>query len=457
MTNLSHHWIFTPFRLFLGVELTNLFIIHWFATLFDTSIVFFLIYRKTRTIATFFALAFHLMNSRLFNIGMFPFVCIVELPLFYDNNWPRSVWRKLKCSSCSSSDGSEEKVINRKRTLSFGIERDEKNHQCSLKEKFTTFLILIYCCVQFFLPYSHFITKGYNNWRHIYGYSWDMMMNEWSTMLVSVKIVDHGNNKQHFMEPLAFTDSYRWTQYPDMTYQYAQCINQNLKIDFYENPKTILTSDNFSIYFDIWCSLNGRFQQRIYNPKIDILTSDWHPFRTPSFILPLLKEYSYLRKDINQISEDVYSWNNHTDVLFVADFPDLTLDNYILPAMNNVTLTVLKGIVKFEQENDTKASTLSQGQSIGVRSGVFHKVTTVSDTPSCYLYTYTNATRQLLNLDSLENDNRDIAMKMDFPILQEVKARYENYKKFFYHIANSILFEFYGVPMPRRLREFHEM
>ncbi|KAL7047289.1 hypothetical protein ACKWTF_002860 [Chironomus riparius] len=457
MTNLNHHWIFTPFRLLLGPELTNLFVVHWFATIFDTSIAFFLIYKRTRIIGTLFALSFHLINSRIFNIGMFPFVCIVELPLFYENNWPRNVWRKSKCS-LTSDDSKNDKVMSIKRTLSFSKKKERSNKtRCTLKEKFTTLLILIYCCLQFFLPYSHFITKGYNNWRHIYGYSWDMMMNEWSTMLVSVRVVDHGNNKQHFMEPLAFTDSYRWTQYPDMTYQYATCINHNLVADFHENPNSMLSSDNFSIYFDIWCSLNGRFQQRIYNPTIDLLKSDWNPFRTPSFTLPLIKEYSYFRKDIMDISKDVYSWNNFTDVLFIADFPGMTLDNYVLPVMDNVTLTVLEGILKYEQENDTTASFLTKGQSIGVKSGVFHKVTTISDAPSCYLYTYINSTRQLLNSGSTYSINHETQPITNFLILQEVKTRYENYKKFFYHIANSILFEFYGVPMPRRLREFHEM
>ncbi|KAG5678096.1 hypothetical protein PVAND_007798 [Polypedilum vanderplanki] len=466
MTNLSHHWIFSPFRLLLGAELTNLFIIHWFATLFDTSIVFFLIYKKSRRIATFFAIAFHLMNSRLFNIGMFPFVCVVQLPLFYEHNWPRTLWRKLKCSSCRPTDERNEKRVVLERTLSFSNDTKKMEEvefrskkRCTLKEKFTTLLILIYCCLQLLLPYSHSLTKGYSNWRHLYGYSWDMMMSEWSTMLVSVRIVDNGNNKQHFMEPLAFSDSYRWTQYPDMTYQYAQCINQNLIRDFYENPNTLLSSDNFSIYFDIWSSLNGRFQQRVYNPTVDLVRSEWHPFVEPSFILPLLSDLTHLKREIEEISREVYSWSNSSDLLFIADFPGLSLDNYIPPIMDNVTLTVLSGIVKFEQENDTSTITLSQGQSIHVKSGVFHKVTTVSDTPSYFLYTYINSTHQFNDVqNSAESQKHEMQTKAIFSTLaQELRARYENYKKFFYHVANSFLFEFYSVPMPRRLREFHDM
>lgn len=449
MTNLSFHWVFSPFRLLIGSELTNLLVVHWFSAIFDTSIAFFLIYKSTRVVATLFAAAFHLMNSRLFNIGMFPWLCLVELPLFYEHDWPRTLWRKLKCSSRFG-----EKMI--------AVERMSRVNDANvttkrtLKARFTTLLILIYCCLQLSLPFSHSITKGYNNWVNgIYGYSFDMMMQQWHPSLISVKIVDNGNQKQHFIEPLAFTDSYRWTQYPDMAYQYARCISDNLKADFRENPRSVLSSANISIYFDIWCSLNGRFQQRIYNPKVDLVTSNWHPFRKPSFTLPLLREYSHLRKEIAEISRDVYSWNNYTDIMFFADFPALTMDNYIVPQMDNVTLTVLHGAVRLEQEeNETQASSLSKGQSALVKSGSFHKVTTISDVPSCYFYTYINATQQHLNAPLFDDSHDDVMM---LPLAQELRARWENYKKFLYHVANSILFEFYSVPMPLRLREIHDM
>lgn len=453
MTNLSFHWVFAPFRLIIGSELTNLLVVHWFSAIFDTSIAFFLIYKKSRPIASLFATAFHLMNSRLFDIGMFPWVCLAELPLFFESDWPRALRRKLKCSAASVGKMTAEKRMSCVNDSNVTTKR-------TLKERFTTLLVLIYCCLQLFLPFSHFITKGYNNWVNgIYGYSFDMMMQQWHPSLISVKIVDNGNHKQHFIEPLAFTDSYRWVQYPDMAHQYASCINENLKADYRDNANSVLTSANFSIYFDIWCSLNGRFQQRIYNPKVDLVKSDWHPFRRPSFTLPLLREYSHLRKEIAEISRDVYSWSNYTDLMFVADFPGLSMDNYVVPEMDNVTLMVLHGAVKFYQENDTKGSSLSVGQSVLVKPGNFHKVETISDVPSCFFYTYINATQQMLQVSSDElRDSTHEGSEVLLSLAQEFQARWENYKKFFYHVANSVLFEFYGVPMPRRrLREIHDM
>lgn len=290
MTNLSLHWVFSPFRLVIGSELTSLLIVHWFAAVFDTSIAFFLIYKRTRPIASLFAVAFHLMNSRLFEIGLFPWVCLAELPLFFEATWPRTLWRKLKSSwrcEAKAFDGERMSCANDANVTA----------EPTMRGRFTTSLVLIYCCLQLFLPFSHFITKGYNNWVNgIYGYSFDMMMQEWHPSLISVKIIDNGNRNQHFIEPLAFTDSYRWTQFPDMAFQYARCINDNLKADYLDNPNSVLASSNISIYFDIWCSLNGRFQQRIYDPRVDLVQAEWHPLRKPTFTLPLLRQYSHWRR-----------------------------------------------------------------------------------------------------------------------------------------------------------------
>ena len=314
--------------------------------------------------------------------------------------------------------------------------------------------MLSYICIQFFLPYSHFITKGYNNWTNgLYGYSWDMMVHSWETVLVSVKVIDNGNGKAHYLEPYSFSETDRWTKHADMAFQYAKCINENLKEEFANNKKSILTSNNFSIYFDIWTSMNGRFQQRIFNPEVDILNARWSPFEQVDWVLLLLTEFSSMRNKMAEITDNVLSWNNYTDVMFIADFPRLKLLNYISPDFDNVTLTLLEGAVRFESENSTKMASLSKDQSTKVLPGVFHSVKTTSATPSCYMYIYTNRTMQILNTNQHNQENPQNEM---LPLHKEFSKRLENYIKFFQHVGNSLLFEIYGVPMPRRIKEMSE-
>lgn len=284
------------------------------------------------------------------------------------------------------------------------------------------------------------------------------MVHAWDTVLIAVKVVDNVSNQVHFLEPYAFSETDRWTKQGDMAVQYANCIKNNLIENSSKYKDTINLSNNFSIYFDVWCSLNGRFQQRFFHPQIDMLKVNWSPFNEVSFILPLLREFSYLRPKLNKLTKDVLSWSNHSDVMFIADFPNFSMDNYISPDLDNVTLTILKGTVIYEEEETNKTKTLTVGENCNVTPNQFHKIRTISKTPSCFMYSFVNKTLQNLNqndpnFDNIleqksKNDNKSI-----LSIFEEFQTRWENYKKFISHIANSILFEFYGVPMPRRIKE----
>ncbi|XP_001655674.2 vitamin K-dependent gamma-carboxylase [Aedes aegypti] len=440
MTNLSYHWVFLPFRLLMGPELTDLLIIHWFGCIFDTSVVFFLVYAPTRKIATLFACAFHLMNSRLFHIGMFPWVCLTQLPLYYSVSWPRLVWKKLSIKSRDSDAPVPKKVPNhvKQQTVS----------ALSCRRRLAMTVMLSYCGLQLFLPYSHIITKGYNNWTNgLYGYSWDMMVHAWDTVLTSIKVVDNHQNHSLYLLPYAFVDNDRWTKHADMAYQFAHCIDRNIRAEYQEDRRPIT---NFSIYFDIWCSMNGRFLQRIFNPEVDILAARWSPFKPVDWLLPLLNEFTEMRSMIDKTTQEVHSWSNTSDVLFVADFPRLTLDNYIVPDMDNVTLTILEGSVEYRHANDTRTNHLSKGQSLSNIPPMFHHVTTTSASPSSMLYTYVNKSMKAGPTDDELAERRQ--SKPILPLWKEFNNRFDNYVRFLQHVGNSLLYEIYGVPMPRRVR-----
>ena len=53
----------------------------------------------------------------------------------------------------------------------------------------------------------------------------------------------------------------RWTMHPDMLKQYATCLSNKLEEHNVTKPQ---------LYFDVWKSMNERFIQRVYDPRIDI-------------------------------------------------------------------------------------------------------------------------------------------------------------------------------------------
>lgn len=197
--------------------------------------------------------------------------------------------------------------------------------------------------------------------------------------------------------------------------QYANCIKGKLIEHGY---------DDVELRFDIWRSMNGRFNQRQIDPRIDLLSSEttWSPFKETPWLLPLLTNLSDWRTRMQQIETELSNKNQDVVVTFVADFPGkrknirvlfevkfvvyegLHLENYIPPDLNT-TIEVLEGQVIVEMLGTKRNVTLNVGQNLTVPSGDYHNgklfivsyfyalfslVYTVSPTPSCYMYVYLN-------------------------------------------------------------------
>lgn len=272
------------------------------------------------------------------------------------------------------------------------------------------------------------------------------MVHAWDTVLTSIKVTDNTTNQTLYLMPYAFVDNDRWTKHADMAHQFARCIDRNMRQEYAAADRKKMT--NFSVHFDIWCSLNGRFLQRIFNPQVDILTAEWSPFKPVDWLLPLLHEFTEMRTKIELMTRDVHTWSNTSDVLFVADFPGLTLDNYIVPEMDNVTLTILEGSATYYHDEHPNPIHLTKGQRLPNIPPEFHHVTTTSSTPSSMVYTFVNKTTQTTSNERESSANKTPIL----PLGQEFGHRLDNCVRFFQHVGNSLLYEIYGVPMPRRVR-----
>lgn len=292
----------------------------------------------------------------------------------------------------------------------------------------------------------------------LYGYSWDMMIHAWDTILVVIKVHDNENNEIRYLDPEAWVQGDRWVRHGDMAIQYSQCLKDNLMrrrektlnshYRFEDKEKWMRLSTNVSIYMDVWCSLNNRFQQRIFDPNVDMLTVDWHPLKPISFLMPLLTRYNSYRYKLEEIQQHVYTWSNYTDVLFVADFPGMHLENYISTDFANVSLTVLEGEVTYNEEESANTITLSKEKSIPVKTGMFHRIKTTSSYPACYMYTYTNQTKEQLDSDR----EKPPSVENTLPLLKEINHKITAWTRAFAHIANAFFNLVYDVPMVRRVR-----
>ncbi|XP_013177632.1 PREDICTED: vitamin K-dependent gamma-carboxylase [Papilio xuthus] len=494
--NLSEHWVFNPFKLFLSVSQTDYLIVHWFVFAFDLTVAGWMMWSRSRHVAMIFCALFHLMNSRLFRIGMFPWVCLATMPLFYPFDWPKLMFIYMKDSYTKSKaifckykfmflnnktvqvkdnkdilkegntkqmennvedkfeqDSSKEAVDDTKEMKEGNTNKEKLNKMDSIeptkvdttnkdlierKRIFTCSLIGIYVFLQGFLPFSHFITKGYNNWTNgLYGYSWDMMVHTWDMDSVVVKVVDNEKNIEFFVDPYHLTPNERWSRHGDMVHQYARCIKDHIMKESRKrqwNDAGNYLSENISIYIDVWASLNGRFTQRMFDPKVDLLNVSWSPFSSVSYLMPLLDEGLIWREHLLSVRETVHSWNNNSDVVFLAEFPGYEYEKYVPEELKNVTLTVLEGLVVYEPEalpnRISKSFQLRTGNRMELSSGIFHKIINFGETPAYYMYTFYNSTAVNFSLST---------PVPKLPLAMELKRRFNNMTKFANDIIKSLI------------------
>ncbi|XP_042328473.1 vitamin K-dependent gamma-carboxylase isoform X2 [Sceloporus undulatus] len=403
MGNLARHWLFSPFRLVLSEEMTSLLVVHGGGLMLDLTAGFLLFLDTTRPFALIFVTYFHCMNSQLFSIGMFSYTMLATSPLFCYPDWPRRLIARVPTflrgllplseppqpsSDCVYGEAGQQRPGKGTRRL-------------GLRQHLGAIFTVLYVMEQFFLPYSHFITQGYNNWTNgLYGYSWDMMVHSRSHQHVKITYRDGLTGELGYLNPGVFTQSRRWKDHADMLKQYATCLSHLLQNYNISEPE---------IYFDIWVSINDRFQQRLFDPHEDIVRAEWSPFRKTPWLKPLLVDLSPWRTKLQEIED---SLDNQTEVVFIADFPGLHLENFVSEDLGNTSLQLLKGEVTVEIVNAQKNHTLREGDRIQLPPGEYHKVFTVSQEPSCYMYIYVNTT--------------EAALEQNFTRLQELREKVQN-------------------------------
>lgn len=272
----------------------------------------------------------------------------------------------------------------------------------------------LYVAIQLFLPWSHFITLGYNGWTQgTYGYSWDMMIYSFSTQHTKIYYKDPNTGDDGYLREDAFTSgraSSRWTSHPEQLKQYAVCLNDRLKAILGHDE----TAQDIELYFDCWKSMNKRFHQRTYDPRVNIVKAAWSPFQKPGYTLPLMMEFDDMRDQIRKKSKEINEEDEFQEVTFIADFPGLRLENFLAADFKNTTVELISGQAKVEflDDKNREDEVLEIGKPIYLPPDQFHNILTIGETPSCYMYIYENNTHR-------EFINKYNTFKLDFEKMSE--------------------------------------
>lgn len=223
--------------------------------LFDGLIIPLLLFKPTRKWAFIISLFFHLFNSFVFQVGIFPYLSIAFALFFFEPETIRNLFLKDK----PLYDKSEVIVP-------------------SYKTPFVIVFVL-YFILQIGLPLRHWFFKDDVLWTEEgHRLSWRMMLRSKSGS-TSYQVVDA---KSNVVIPINLDDYLTKNQQrtastkPDVIWQFAQ----HLKKDFADKGIDV------KVYVNAHIRVNKDKIQQLIDPTVDLASVPWTPLKHSEWLLP---------------------------------------------------------------------------------------------------------------------------------------------------------------------------
>ena len=237
----------------------------WGGMLYDISIPFLLLYKRTRLIAFILVLIFHILTRVLFPIGMFPYIMIVSTLIFFDAGLHHKILQWF------------DKVVKLgKKQFDNGLVLPSYG---KLKANTTATVISLFFALQILFPFRYLFYPGELFWTEEgYRFSWRVMLIEKSGY-AQFKIVNGENGKWFYVDNSEYLTPFQEKQMafqPDFILEYAHYLK-----DHY----TALGENEVQVYVDCHVSLNGRRSKPYIDPEVN-LAEEKESFKHKTWILP---------------------------------------------------------------------------------------------------------------------------------------------------------------------------
>ena len=223
---------------------------------FDALIVPALLWKPTRKVAFIISILFHLFNSIVFQIGIFPYLALAFTVFFFEGDTIRSIFFKKKEAFANPII----QVPSFQKSLIFGAG--------------------IYFLIQLFLPIRHHFIKDDVLWTEEgHRLSWRMMLRS-RTGKIQFKVVNNETGGAHIVKlknHLTKKQMRKIAAYPDFIWQFAQILKQDYAVN----------SDSISVYaVNSKVSINGKPYKAFIDPKVDLANEKWDHFGHHEWIFP---------------------------------------------------------------------------------------------------------------------------------------------------------------------------
>jgi len=236
------------------------YILAYVGIFFDLLIVPLLLWKRTRMIAFIISIIFHLFNSVVFQIGIFPYMSIAFALFFFSSKTLQKRFLKKKTLYAKG-----EIILPKLKNLWIGI-------------------FSIYFVIQLGLPLRHWFFQDDVLWTEEgHRLSWRMMLRSKQATGAIWTVDKETNIRRRFDLNKLLTSKQRnsFKTKPDLIWQLAQ----RIKISEAEEGHDV------QVFADIRLRINGGEFHQFIDPNIDLAVEEWHHFKHHDWILPSPESY----------------------------------------------------------------------------------------------------------------------------------------------------------------------
>lgn len=218
------------------------YVFSWSGMLFDCTIPFFLMWKKSRVFAFMIVLLFHGITGYFFQIGVFPLVMSLSVLIFFDNSFHEKFFT----------------FFTRRKTI-------EVDNDCESKTNYAIPLFLgLVIFLQVIVPWRYLLYEGNRFWTEEgYRFGWRVMLMEKSGS-ATFFVKDNKTGKEGVVVNSEFLNRHQEKQMsmqPDMIVQYAHFL-----ADYYRKKGV----SSPSVRAEVYATLNGRPSRLLIDSTVDL-------------------------------------------------------------------------------------------------------------------------------------------------------------------------------------------
>lgn len=212
--------------------------ISWIGLLIDLFALPLLMWKRSRVIMFLLLSIFHISNSILFKIGIFPWLSLALSTIYFSADWPKVLFKQnFNFTSLKSYSSS----------------------------KFTKYVVITFVVLNCIIPLRQWLYQGHPHWTEEgHRFSWRMKLRTKSSKKIKILIIDNITKKEWLIGPRNYLNNYqlrKLSTHPDLMVEFAH----HLKKEWIKKGYT-----DVQVQMQSWVSLNNRPHQKIIKGGVDL-------------------------------------------------------------------------------------------------------------------------------------------------------------------------------------------